>query len=257
MADIIRTRVFHARPQSATAGTKRNAFNYSIFYLALPLSEMKAGIKRVLFSLNRFNLFSFYDKDHGDGRKSPESWIRDALDSCGIAEADGDVTLITLPRVFSYFFNPVSFWLCYDRQHTLRAVLAEVNNTFGERHCYMCAHPDRRPIEPQDWLQTEKTFHVSPFMTVEGHYRFRFQFDAEKLAIWINYHHANGDLALSTSMMGPRAALTSPRLLFYFLRYPLVTLQVIALIHYQAVKLFLKGVRFGPKPPPPELEISQ
>ena len=257
MAEIIKTRVFHARPANAAKGTKRNAFHYSVFYLALPLVEMKTGLKRLLFSINRFNLFSFHDVDHGDGKTSPERWIRRALDDCGIVEADGEVVLITLPRVLSYVFNPVSFWLCYDRAHRLRAVLAEVNNTFGERHCYMCAHPDRRPIAADDWLRTEKIFHVSPFMTVEGHYKFRFAYEAGDLAIWINYYNASGALALSTSMMGPRAPLTSPRLLFYFLRYPLVTLQVIVLIHYQAVKLFLKGIQFGPKPPPPTVEISQ
>lgn len=252
MADIIRTKVFHAR-----TGARRNAFRYSVFYFALPLSAMASSISRTLFSLNRFNLFSFYDTDHGDGRTKAEPWIRRMLADCNIVEADGEVVLITLPRVLSYVFNPVSFWLCYDKAGGMRAVLAEVNNTFGERHCYMCAHDDRRPITGEEWLQTEKIFHVSPFMTVEGHYRFRFQVDDGSVAIWINHYDAQGALALSTSMMGPREKLTSARLLYYFLRYPLVTLQIVFLIHYQALKLFLKGVRYRTKPPPPKVEISQ
>ena len=251
MADIVRTQVFHAR-----TGARRNAFHYQLFYAALPLGEISRGLKRLLFSVDRFNLVSFRTRDHGDGKTPPEAWMRSILEKWNVREADGEIVLLTLPRMLFYLFNPVSFWFCFDKGGALRAVLAEVNNTFGERHCYLCCHDDHRAIAPNDWLQTDKVFHVSPFMRVDGHYRFRFAYEDTRIALWINHYDAAG-LTLSTSMIGERQPLTSARLLYYFVRYPLITLKVIALIHYQAVKLFLKGVRHHSKPLPPAAEISR
>lgn len=251
MAEIVKTEVFHAR-----TGARRNAFRYQIFYASLTLGELSRGFKRLLFSVDRFNLFSFQTRDHGDGRTPPRQWIGNVLAQWGIGEADGEVVLLTLPRVLFYVFNPVSFWFCFDKEHALRAVVAEVNNTFGERHCYVCCHDDHRPIQPADWLKTDKVFHVSPFMRVEGHYLYRFAYEAGRIAVWINHYDATG-LTLSTAMIGKREKLTSARLLLYFLRFPFVTLKVVALIHYQAAKLFLKGVRYRTKPQPPAMEISR
>ena len=138
----------------------------------------------------------------------------------------------------------------------MRAVIAMVNNTFGERHCYLCCHDDRRPIGSDDWLRAEKMFHVSPFLAVEGYYRFRFACDDEKVAIWIN-HYDSDRLILATSLIGKARALSSARVLFCFFRYPLVTLKVIMLIHYQAAKLFAKGLRHYRKPVPPVSEVSR
>ena len=158
--------------------------------------------------------------------------------------------------MLGYVFNPVSFWFCLDMQGSLRAVLSEVCNTFGERHCYLSFHDDRRPIGNDDWLRAEKVFHVSPFMDVVGHYMFRFVYREDKIGAWIDYYDAEG-LMLNTSVVGKRRPLTAHNLLTCFFRYPLVTLKVIGLIHYEAVRLCLKGIRHRTKPLPSVTEISQ
>lgn len=234
---------------------KKNGFHYRVYYLCVALKDVPSLAKLRLFSLNRFNLFGFRDADYGHGT-TPEAWIRELLATWGVTTADGEVVLLTLPRVLGYAFNPVSFWFCLDKAGLLRAVLADVRNTFGERHGYLLFHDDQRPIGRDDWLKSEKIFHVSPFIEVTGHYEFRFIFGEEKIGVWINHHDAHG-LLLTTSLVGKRQPLTSTSLFYAFFRYPLVTLKVIVLIHYQAIKLLLKGVRYRVKPPSPLLEISR
>jgi hypothetical protein len=250
LAGIVTAQVFHARTRP-----RRNAFRYGVYYLRLALDEFSAPPKCAVFSLGRFNLFSLCQDDYRLGALDAGQSVRAALDDFAVPQADGEIELVTMPRVLGFAFNPVSFWLCHDRQGQLRAVIAMVNNTFGERHRYLCCHHDRRPIASGDWLAAEKIFHVSPFMAVEGSYRFRFDCPAESVAIWINHHDAEG-LLLTTSLIGKTQALTAARLLACFLRFPLMTLKVVALIHYQAVKLFLKGLRHYRKPAPPLSDIS-
>jgi hypothetical protein len=251
MAQIVTAQVFHARTRP-----KRNAFRYGVYYLRLTLEELTAPGKCVLFSLNRFNLFSLKADDYSTGALPAREAVAAALAEFGVNEADGQIELITMPRVLGFAFNPVSFWLCHDREKNLRAVIATVNNTFGETHRYLCCHADHRAIAENDWLEAKKIFHVSPFLAVDGSYRFRFACPSDKVAIWINHHDAEG-LLLSTSLIGKTQPLTLARLLACFFRYPLVTLKVVALIHYQAVKLFLKGMRHYRKPAPPLSEISR
>lgn len=251
MAEILPASVYHARTRP-----KKNAFRYGVYYFALSLDEFERPTKRALFSLDRFNLFSVYGRDYGDGKQAPKDWIGGVLKRWNLSEADGEIVLVTLPRILGYAFNPVSFWLCYDKEAGLRAVLAEVSNTFGERHSYLCFHEDHRPIRPTETLRAEKVFHVSPFIEVAGHYEFRFSINKKRLAVSIDLKNQGG-LLLSTGIAGERRPLTSGRALYYFIRYPLVTLKVVALIHYQAAKLFMKGVRHISKPPPPAVEISR
>ena len=233
---------------------KRNGFCYKVYYLSFPLRLWNELGKFALFSLERFNLFSLKLHDYGKG--SPEGWIRTQLTSWNITKANGDIVLVTLPRVLGYAFNPVSFWFCLDSAGALRAVLADVSNTFGERHAYLLFHDDQHVISSQEWLTAGKSFHVSPFIEVSGHYEFRFAYSEEKIGVWINYHDQDG-LQLTTSMVGKRQDLTSRALLLCFFRYPLVTLKVIGLIHYQAIRLALKGIRYRVKPAPPTLEVSR
>ena len=251
MTQIVTAQVFHARTRP-----KRNQFRYGVYYLRLKLDELSEAPRSAIFSLDRFNLFSLYNRDYRIGALDARQSVRAALDDFAIPEAGGEIELITMPRVLGFAFNPVSFWLCHDRDKNLRAVIATVNNTFGERHRYICCHSDRRPIGPNDWLEANKMFHVSPFLAVEGSYRFRFACPPQSVAIWINHHDAEG-LLLSTSLIGKTEPMTSARLLSCFFRFPLVTLKVVALIHYQAVKLFLKGIRHYRKPAPPLSEISR
>ena len=235
-------------------------FVYPVYFCLLPLSGMER-LGNALFSVNRFNLFSFHYADHGarDG-SHPLAWIRALLDKNGIV-ADGEISLQCFPRVLGFVFNPVSFWYCHSASGELVAMLAEVSNTFGEHHNYLLAHPDGRPIVDGELFECKKVFHVSPFMAVAGHYRFRFQLKAipgrspTRLAS-IAHADAAGDL-LHTVLTGTAMPLASGPLLKAFFSYPLLTLGVVARIHWQALKLWVKRVPFFSKPIPPLEETTR
>ncbi|MGD2140725.1 MAG: DUF1365 domain-containing protein [Burkholderiales bacterium] len=243
--------VMHARSRP-----RRNAFRYRVFFVRLPLSRLNE-VRSFLFSINRWNLFSFHFSDHGarDG-SPPEPWVRALLLREGIDNVDGEVVLQTFPRVLGYVFNPVSFWLCHDRSGDLRAILCEVNNTFGEHHNYLLVHPDGRPIKPDDMLEARKVFHVSPFCEVTGKYAFRFRNRYPSCHININYDDSQGRL-LSTAIWGKASAFHVAGLLKAFFLYPWMTLGVMARIHLQALKLWIRGVPYVPKPVPPQQETTR
>lgn len=228
---------------------KVNGFTYGAYYLAFPLSRMEDLSDGWRFGVNRPGILSFYGKDHGarDGSDLP-AWGRGVLKRYDLEEADGEIILVTLPRVFGYVFNPVSFWLCLDRENALRAVICEVNNTFGETHSYLCAHDDRRPISGDDWLSGEKLFHVSPFLEREGSYKFRFALKGGGLGVWIDYYDGTGKKQLLTSVTGTLSPYSRAQVRRAFWGYPLTTFKTIFLIHWQAVKLILKGIRYIHKP---------
>jgi len=240
-------------------------FVYPVYFFLLPLKNIEAA-GNWLFSVNRFNLFSFHFSDHGarDG-SHPLAWIGDLLSSNGIV-ADGEISLQCFPRVLGFVFNPVSFWYCHNSGGDLVAVLAEVNNTFGERHNYLLAHQDRRPIVDGEVIEREKVFHVSPFMAVSGYYRFRFLAkdrsgpSSSEAGSWrmacIDHRDAAGDL-LHTALSGTAAPLGSASLLKAFFGYPLLTLGVVVRIHWQALRLWLKRVPFFTKPEPPLEETTR
>ncbi|HCQ71636.1 MAG: DUF1365 domain-containing protein [Alphaproteobacteria bacterium] len=224
---------------------KVNAFNYGIYYLALPLSKLQ----NMGLPLNRPAAISFYEVDHGarDG-SDLENWARSILDTYNITEANGEITLMCMPRIFGYVFNPVSFWLCHDHNGQIRAVLCEVNNTFGETHTYLCAHADRSPIQDNDILQGEKLFHVSPFLPRDGHYEFRFDMSGDQCNIAVHYFAADGRKQLATALYGALRPMNETNIRKAFWMYPLVTLKAITLIHWQALKVVLKGIKYIPKP---------
>lgn len=245
---ILVGKVMHAR-----LFPKRNIFSYGIYYLSLPL----AGLQTLPIAYNRFSPLSFYDRDHGpcDG-SSLEGWAQSILNRYSIKEADGAITLICMPRVLGYVFNPVSFWLCRDQDGNLRAVLCEVHNTFGERHTYLCAHDDHRPITEKDVLRGEKVFHVSPLLKREGHYTFRFDVSDDKFGVWIDFFDGAGEKQLVTSLAGALKPMNAHALRSVFWRYPLVTLKAIMLIHWQALKLLSKGIKYVRRPAQKPEKIS-
>ena len=238
-------RLFFGRVMHGRLLPKRNRFAYKIYYLAFPLSQ----IGTLPIARNRFAPLSFYDRDHGrcDG-SSLEDWARGILAGYNIKEADGEIRLVCMPRVLGYVFNPVSFWLCYDKQENLRAVLCEVHNTFGERHTYLCAHENHRPVTSRDILRGRKLFHVSPSLKREGHYEFRFDAQREKFGIWIDFFYSGGEKQLVTSLTGSLEPMNAGTLRKAFWVYPLVTFKAIVLIHWQALRLLVKGVEYFPKP---------
>jgi DUF1365 family protein len=235
---------------------RRNAFRYRVFFMRIPLSRLD-DIGSTLLSVNRWNLFSFHFSDHGarDG-SPPEPWIRELLRREGVDTVDGEIVLQTFPRVLGYVFNPVSFWFCHDHAGALRAVVCEVNNTFGEHHNYLLVHPDGREIGPDDVLEARKVFHVSPFCEIKGKYVFRFRGKHPLCQINIDYDDSHGALLL-TSIQGKASRLNPAGLLKAFLLYPWMTLLVMARIHLQALKIWVRGVPYIPKPLPPQQETTR
>jgi DUF1365 family protein len=223
----------------------RNSFKYGIYYIALPLSKLADCD----IAQDRYGLISFYCKDHGLCDGSPLwPWAQKILNIYGMTEADGEIVLVTMPRVLGYVFNPVSFWLCLDRSQNIRAVICEVHNTFGERHSYLCAHTDHRPIIEGYSISAQKLFHVSPFLEREGHYEFRFDISEKKFGAWIDYFDGAGNKTLVTALAGHFSPLNARTLRSAFWGYPLVTLKAIAMIHWQALRIIIKGIKYVPKP---------
>lgn len=233
---------------------RQHHFSYPAFFICFPLQERQALASR-LFSLDRFNLFSLHQSDQGDGRDA-EAWIRQLLQREGVTQADGAVWLMTLPRMLGFVFNPVSFWLCHDRAGALRAVLCEVKNTFGERHCYLLQPQDGSVIDAHVELRARKVFHVSPFFPVAGEYRFRFLQAPDQRTVAINYLQ-DERLVLKTALTGQVCAMTDRVLLRLFLSLGWSTLLVVLRIHWQALKLWRRGMPFHRKPQPPAQEISR
>lgn len=228
---------------------KVNAFTYGIYYIAVPLSQIDGLADGRRFSVDRFGILSFYRKDHGHRDGSDLAiWAQNILQEQNITLADGEIVLVTMPRVLGYVFNPVSFWLCFDRQGGLRAVICEVNNTFGESHAYLCATPDGGIVSDDIELIGEKLFHVSPFLKREGHYRFRFSVRDQVFGAWIDFYDKTGRKQLLTVLKGRFSpwARTYRRRAFW--GYPLVTLKALYLIHWQAIRLMARGIKYIPKP---------
>ncbi len=222
---------------------RRNSFAYRVYYGAFALSDMG--------DLPGHWGLTWRARDHGSGDGSAlEPWARGILADYGLeGTTGGPIVLVAMPRVLGYVFNPVSFWLCLGLDGTLGAVLCEVHNTFGEKHTYVCAHPDGRPIGPHDWLESGKDFFVSPFIKRGGSYRYRFSLSQDGLGVWIDYLDEAGRVTLTTSMVGRLRPMTRASLARAFWAQPLVTLKAIGLIHWQALKLLAKGVRYLTKPP--------
>ena len=247
--DHIKAHTYHGRK-----GPVSNAFRYAIDYVLIDLAA-DLHLPR-LFSRNRFNLMSLFDSDHGGAPKGGRglAWARDVLTARNLPGQER-ILLLAQPRVLGHVFNPVSFWLCLDAQDKLRVVIAEVSNTFGQRHSYLCYKDDLSSITAKDRLRAQKIFHVSPFQPVEGDYRFQFDITAQRIGISIEYLRAGGGLI--ATLVGPRQPLSNVSILGGFLRRPLGSRRVLALIHWQAVKLWLRKARFRSCPEVPQSDISR
>jgi uncharacterized protein len=229
-----------------------NAFEYGTYFLWLPMRTLARRPEPAL-ARNRFGLVGFHDRDHGDGGTDALAWLDALLAREGVYAADGEVWLQTYPRVFGYAFKPVSFWYCHRPDGSLAAVVAEVNNTFGERHCYLLAGPELGFGREQ---RAQKVFHVSPFCSVQGEYRFRFMRAGDRIVARVDHDDDDGPL-LETSLSGRLQPLTARSVRRAFFGTPLMTLGVIARIHWQALRLWLKRVPFHGKPEPPEAFITR
>ena len=242
----------------------RNSFSYDTYFLMLPLRSLRARPSAAL-ARNRFGLISFFDRDHGDGGPDCLAWIDALLASEGIADATGEVWLHCYPRVLGYTFKPVSFWYCHRTDDSLAAIVVEVNNTFGERHCYLLAGSN---LAFGKELHATKVFHVSPFCDVAGSYRFRFMRTAAhpatadrrmqqaRTVVRLDHDDADGPL-LQTSVSGVLTALSPTSIRRAFFGMPLMTLTVIGRIHRQALRLWAKRVPFFRKPDAPDAFVTR
>ena len=248
---------------------KAHRFAYPTYFVLLPLRRLAAGAWRgEALAHNRFGAVSFHDRDHGDGRPDCVAWADELLRAGGVRDADGELWLHCYPRVAGFVFKPVSFWYAHRADGTLAAVIAEVNNTFGERHCYLLSGPEL------GWGRTmgaSKVFHVSPFCRTVGRYRFRFlrtdppgrpagaalpAATSPRTVVRVDHDDEDGPL-LRTSVSGRLEPATRAALRSAFFGMPMMTLGVILRIHWQALQLWLKRVPYVRKPEPPETFVTR
>lgn len=230
----------------------RNAFAYPTYFLMLPMRQWAAEPGAPL-ARNRWGTLSFYDSDHGMGADNALQWLDDLLHSEGITDATGEAWLQCYPRVLGHTFKPVSFWYCHRSDGSLRAVVVEVNNTFGERHVYLLDTPAYGVQQV-----ASKVFHVSPFCATDGLYRFRFMVTPlrDRLVARIDYDDALGTL-INTSVSGTLEPVSPHSLRKALLRYGVMTLAVVARIHWQAARLWWLRVPFVKKPIPPTVLVTR
>ena len=248
-AELVVGQVMHERFRPV-----QHRFAYPVFYVRVDLARL-GEIDNRWFGVNRRRPLSLRTSDYGPRDGSDLlGWVRGVLRDAGLP-ADGAVHLQTFPRVFGHVFNPVSFWYCHDAEGRLRAMLAEVNNTFGEHHQYLLSEPADGPIGPDTVLTCRKVLHVSPFCRVEGGYRFRFRDVGDRRFAGIDYHDAEG-LLIRTAMSGRTQPFTAANLRRALFAQPLFTLGVVARIHWQALRLWMRKVPFHRKPAPPVVPLS-
>ena len=218
------------------------SLEHGVYYLALDLDEMSEMDRSLrLLSRGRRNVLSFHDKDHLDPPATDlPTDVRDHLRRSGVNPTGWQVTLVANARVFGYVFDPASFFLCRDASGTLRIVIVEVHNTHGERHLYTL---QRREEEAAFEAAMDKDFYVSPFIEMTGRYRVRVREDAERLRITIN-EERDGELVLHASLDLSRRTLSDRSLATMLIRYPLVTLKTIGMIHVHAFRLWRLGLPF-------------
>ena len=219
---------------------KEHYFKYSVFSLLIDIDELKIIENKIkIFSYNNFNIISFFDKDHGprDGT-SVKEWVIKNLKDIGIENHKIQIKLLCYPRIFGYVFNPLSVFFIYDESSRLIAILYEVKNTFGEQHTYVFKTEDEKVIIND----CSKKFHVSPFIEMECHYYFRVLKPSDKISVIIDQKDKDGKL-LYASQDGKAAELNEKNLLTSYISHPLMTFKIIAAIHYEALKLWLKGIK--------------
>ncbi|MDP2082422.1 MAG: DUF1365 domain-containing protein [Pseudotabrizicola sp.] len=247
--DMIHGQTFHGRK-----GAVQNSFRYTVDYIALDVEAPADGPS--LFGRNRRNLTALWDTDHGGlpGQGRGSAWVREVLATHNLP-TPARIILMAQPRILGHVFNPVSFWLCYDAAGDLRTVIAEVSNTYGDRHSYLAHHDNHGPITREDTLSARKIFYVSPFQPIEGGYAFRFDITDDRIGIWIDYTTPGG--GLFTNLTGARVPLTNTGILRACLRRPFGSRRVLALIHWQALKLAIKGAKFRSHPKPPAEDVTR
>lgn len=245
---VFRGTVLHQR-----RGAPSHGFEYPIFMWLLDLDEL-ATLSRVVrgFSYNRRGLIAFDDADHFDGSRGRLlAQVRRRVEESGVSWPGGPVRVLTNCRMLGHVFNPVSFWYCHAPDGRVATIVAEVNNTFGERHCYVSSPSDAlEPSGSTSWLRwrDKKVFHVSPFFSLDGTYQFTIEPPADRMRVRIDLL-VDGETRIVTGLDLTREPLTAASAWRLSVAYPLLTARIVGRIHWQALRLWRKGAAFHAKPP--------
>ena len=221
---------------------KVHYFKYKVFSLLIDLSELEKLDQNVnFFSFNKFNLISFYEKDHGERNGSPlKLWVQKNLEKNNIQAKDIKIKILCYPRIFGFVFNPLSVFYIYDNNSNLISILYEVKNTFGEQHTYIFKTNTNHNLIQH---MCKKKFHVSPFMEMDCIYFFRLLKPGSKISIIIDQNDKEGKI-LYASQDGIRSEITNANFIKSYLKHPLMTFKIILAIHYEGFKLWSKGIKF-------------
>ena len=246
----LRSGLYAARVVHRRLAPKGHLFVYRVFSLLLDLDELEVAGKRTrLFSINRFNLFSFFERDHGDGSDVPlKRQVETLLADAGIPLDGGSISLLCYPRILGYVFNPLTVYFCHGSDGALKALVYEVTNTFRERHSYLFRIDEgaQAPFRHS----CAKALYVSPFIAMEAQYHFAIVPPEERLAVVIRETDPDGPV-LNASFTAKRARLSDAILAGYGVSYLFMTVKVMAGIHWEAFRLWRKGVGIHAHTPPP------
>jgi DUF1365 family protein len=233
---------------------KSHRLAYRVFSMLIDLDELEELNRTLrLFAHNRAGLFSMHDRDHGDGTVDLRRYLETQLAAAGIVTGSGPIRMLCYPRLLGFVFNPITVYFCHRHDGTVAAMIYQVDNTFGDRHSYLIPVPvgAKGPVRQE----CAKMLHVSPFMSMEMTYRFRIAPPGASVAVAVEAADAEGPI-LEAMFAGHRVELTDRNLARAFLRYPLMTLKVIAGIHWEAFRLWRMGMRFNRRPLPPAYSLT-
>jgi len=221
---------------------KIHYFKYKVFSLLIDLSELENLNKKIkFFSYNKFNLVSFYDVDHGDrDGSSLVTWVKKNLEDNNINSEKVKIKLLCYPRILGYVFNPLSVFYIYDESEKLVCILYEVKNTFGEQHTYIFRVDNDQKLYQHN---CSKKFHVSPFIEMNCKYFFRLLKPGEKISVIIDQYQTDEKI-LYASQDGQRVDFNTKELIKSYFKHPLMTFKIISAIHFEAFKLWIKGIKF-------------
>ncbi len=240
-------KVMHQRLQP-----EQHGFHYRTFSLCIDLDELPALKQLRLLSVNRFNLLSFFEKDHGNGHGDLASHVRQLLTRRGYEQAGARIRLLCYPRILGYVFNPLSVYFCYDASDQLQVILYEVTNTFKQRHTYLIPAGNEKQLQHS----CDKQMYVSPFMPLDTRYSFSIKPPAGAVSVGIRQHDMQQQLLFKATFAGQHQTLSDAALLRLFISHPLMTLKVMAGIHWEALQLWRKKLRLQPREKGPRNSIS-
>ena len=255
MKKTLKNKIYNGYVSHFRFKPKIHKFKYNVFKIFIDLENIEKTTKgSIFFSLNKFNFFSFHFKDYlGKTKTNPYFKAKYLFKKHNLFFKKDKIYILCYPRMLGYVFNPLSTYFCITKENKIRSILYEVHNTFGDQHCYLTKY------SPNKKDKTKKIFHVSPFFDIDGEYEFDSFLNNKSIKIEINYYNIKNNKKnnlLNAIFYGKEKKFNDTNLLIYFLKFPFMTLKVIYAIHLNAIKLWLKGIRFFSRPNPPRNILS-